>query len=145
MMFNRRLRRIAFVYVALQVAIWIKCALFFSWFGYGKSMPFSATAFPETAIAFDFFFHNGVHFAIGILALLFGKNIHRAEWAKLAAIVLAAVAIHNAGYWFTAVHPSLAYITVDFARDSIILFCFVAAGHLLGRLWETARSKKQKN
>jgi hypothetical protein len=152
-MFNRKTRRIAIAYMALQVVIWAKCALFFAWFGHGKSMPFNLQDFPADAIQFDFFFHNGVHVLIGVLALLFGASIQKIELrklaavalaaAKLAAIVAAAVALHNVAYWLTATHPSIEYAGFDFARDSVMLFAFVLAGFLLKVSW--AKIKRKQN
>ena len=142
---NRKLRWIAIAYILLQVVIWVKCIAFFAWFGYGMSGTFNVTAFPEWALAFDFFFHSGMHFAIGILALLFGKSIGRVEWPKLVAVVFAAVAVHNVAYWFTASHQYAWYSALDFTRDSLILFAFVVAGHVFGKLWTKALKAKQKD
>lgn len=135
-MFNQKERGIAIAYMALQIVIWAKCALFFAWFGHGKSMPFSFQDFPADAIQFDFFFHNAVHFLIAALALLFGANLKKNEWQKLVAIVLAAVALHNVAYWFTATHPGIEYAAFDFARDFVLLFAFIAAGFALNMLWK---------
>jgi len=184
-MFNRKERRIAIAYMALQVVLWAKCALFFAWFGHGKSMPFSFQDFPADAIQFDFFFHNAVHFLIAGLALLFGASMQETfgksfikkpfavakalgkqfasqkkvampqkielmklaavlpAAAKLAAIVAAAVALHNVAYWFTATHPGIEYTLFDFARDFAMLFAFVLAGFVLKVIW--AKIKRKQN
>ncbi len=133
-MFNNRLRKIGLVYLALQAVIWAKCIAFFLLFGFGKSMDFNAQAFPAAALLFDFFFHNAMHVGIGILALLFGKNMQKIEWIKLVAVVFVAVALHNALYWFTASHPTAAYSAFDFARDSGLLLAFVVAGFALKKV-----------
>ncbi len=143
-MFNQKTRRIAIAYMALQVVIWAKSALFFAWFGHGKSMQFSFNDFPEGAIVFDFFFHNAVHFLIAGLALLFGASLKKIEWQKLVAIVLAAVALHNVAYWFTATMPSIEYTLFDFTRDSVMLFAFVAAGFILRLLLHRAKKCQSK-
>ncbi len=151
-MFNQKERRVAIAYMALQVVIWAKCALFFAWFGHGKSMQFSLQDFPADAIQFDFFFHNGVHVLIGGLALLFGASLQKIELrklaavvlaaAKLAAIVAAAVALHNVAYWFTATHLGIEYTLFDFARDFVLLFAAVAAGFLLKVIWVKIKCKQ---
>ena len=144
-MLNRGQKKIAIAYFVLQVIIWIKSALFFLWFGYGKSMPFSLTAFSQQALAFDFFFHNGMHVTIGVLALLFGRSLGKKQIAKLPLIVVAAVALHNVGYWFTASHPGIEYSLVDFARDSVILAAFVFAGFVFATVWTRHKASQQKN
>ncbi len=144
-MFDRKLRRIAIAYVALQAVIWAKCVLFFVWFGHGKSIPFNWRAFPENALLFDFFFHNGMHAAIAVLALLFGKNIQRIEWLKIIAVVFVAAGLHNIAYWFTASHESAWYSAVDFARDSALLFAAVSAGYLLNALWKKVKKARRND
>ena len=141
-MMGRNALRAAWAYAAIQAAIWAKCALFFLWFGRGKVMQFSIGLFPQNAVFFDYYFHETMHVLIGICALWFGKNIQRFEVPKVAVIVLAAVALHNGIYWLTASHPSHAYSAVDFARDSILLFAFVAGGYAIGRI---AWKRKQKD
>ena len=151
-MFNQKQHRIVFAYIALQAIIWAKCALFFVWFGHGKSMQFSFQDFPESAIVFDYFFHNGMHFLIALLALLFGASMPRINQvkpaaaahaiAKLAAIVLIAVALHNAAYWFTATHPGIEYTLFDFTRDFVMLSAFVLAGFLLNAIWVKIKRKQ---
>lgn len=143
-MFNQKTRRIAVAYLVLQLIIWVKSALFFAWFGHGKSMQFSFYDFPESAIVFDYFFHNAVHFLIAALALLFGASLKKIEWQKLVAIMLAAVALHNAGYWFSATFPSIEYTLFDFTRDSVMLFAFVLAGFILRLLLHRAKKCQSK-
>ena len=128
-----KLRKIAIAYIVLQAIIWVKCAAFFSLYGYGQIMPFNAHAFTKAAWLFDYVFHEGMHAGIGILALLFGKNMQRLEKRKLLAIIFVAVALHNVGYWLTRGHPSIAYSLLDIVRDVAILFAFVVAGHALER------------
>jgi len=135
-MFNRNLIRVSQAYIALQAVIWAKTAYFFFLYGHGKSMPFSLPAFTAGALEFDFFFHNGVHFAIAFLALFFGRNMKKIEWIKLVAVVLLAVVLHNVAYWLTASHPSLMYSVQDFARDSLLLLVFVVAGYVLKKIFE---------
>jgi len=140
-MLNRNALRAAWAYAAIQAAIWAKCALFFCWFGRGKVMQFSIGLFPGNAIFFDYYFHETMHVLIGICALWFGKNIGKFEITKVTVIVFAAVALHDGIYWLTASHPSPAYSAVDFARDSVLLFAFVAAGFALGRLCGKPKQK----
>lgn len=134
--------RIAVVYVALQVVIWIKCTAFFLLYGAGRVSYFSSYLFPPDAIAFNLFFHEAMHVAIGILALLFGKNLQRIEWAKLAAVIFTAVFIHNLAYWFTNSHISVAYSAYDFASDFVLLFAAVLAGYALKKIWRRFRAGK---
>ncbi len=141
-MFNRKLRRIATAYLALQLVIWVKCAAFFSLYGFGKVARFNKAFFPAEAITFNFFFHEAMHVGIAVLALLFGKNMRRLEWLKLVAVVFIAVALHNFAYWFSKSHPSLAFNVQDFVSDSVLLLAFVVAGFLLNKSW---RRRKQAN
>ena len=142
MVFKNKNLKVAITYVVLQVIIWIKCAAFYLLYGAGRVARFNAFLFPADAIAFNFFFHEAMHIAIGILALLFGKNLKKIEWLKLVAVVFVAVFIHNLAYWFTLSHASIAYSVIDFASDSVILFAVVLAGYLLNKLW--IRFKKRK-
>lgn len=127
--------KVALVYVALQVAIWIKCAAFFALYGAGRVANFNVYLFPPAAVSFNFFFHEAMHVAILILALLFGKNLKRIEWAKLVAVIIIAVFIHNFVYWFTNSHVSLAYSAYDLASDSVMLLAAVLTGYVLKKLW----------
>jgi len=132
-MLSKKNTRIALIYLLLQGIIWVKSAAFFAMFGHGKALEFVQGNFPPEALAFDFIFHEGMHVAIGILALSFGKNIKKIAWAKLAALIAIAVFTHNVGYWLTASHPGITYSLIDFTRDSIILMAFVVAGYYLKR------------
>ena len=125
---NKKLVRIALWYVLLQAIIWVKCAWFFALFGHGRAALFNLAAFSQEALVFNFWFHEAMHVGIGILALLFGKNLKRLEWVKLVAIIFVAVALHNVGYWLTKSHHSVGYSAFDFASDSVLLFAFVVAG-----------------
>ncbi|MFA4855527.1 MAG: hypothetical protein WC634_03000 [archaeon] len=127
--------KVAIVYVALQVLIWIKCAAFFVIYGAGRVTNFNAYLFPPDAVFFNWVFHETMHVAILVLALLFGKNLKRVEWLKLVATVFVAVAVHNVAYWFTNSHSSVAYSAVDFASDSVLLFAAVLAGYALKKTW----------
>jgi len=127
--------KVVLVYVALQVVIWAKSAVFFALYGAGRVANFNAYLFPQDAIALNFFFQEAMHVAIGILALLFGKNIGRIEWAKLVAVIFVAVFIHNLAYWFTNSHISVAYSAYDFASDSAMLLAAVLAGYVLKKIW----------
>ncbi len=145
MMLSKKQKGIAMAYLALQVVIWAKSVLFFAWFGFGKSGEFNLHAFPENAILFDYYFHSTMHVLIGVLALLLGASFERIGWQKLVAIVLAAVAIHNVAYWFTATHPSIWHSIFDFARDSVLLGIFVLAGFGLKSVLEKVNNRRQKN
>lgn len=135
MVFENGNLRVAIVYVALQVVIWIKCAAFFAIYGAGRVADFNAYLFPPDAVVFNFFFHEGMHVAIGILALLFGKNLKRIEWIKLVAVIFVAVLVHNLAYWFTNTHISVAYSAYDFSSDSVMLLAAVLAGYALKKAW----------
>ncbi len=127
MLEDKKLVRIALWYVLLQTIIWAKCTLFFALFGHGRTALFNLAAFSQEALVLNFWFHEAMHVGIAILALLFGKNLKKLEWAKLAAIVFVAVALHNVGYWLTESHSSIGYSVFDFAFDSTVLFAVVVA------------------
>ena len=141
-MFEKGNLKIAIVYVLLQVVIWIKCAGFYLLYGAGRVASFNSFLFPADAIAFNFFFHEAMHVAIGVLALLFGKNLKKIEWLKLVAVIFIAVFIHNLAYWFTWSHESIAYSAFDFASDSAILFVVVLIGYVLNKLWMLLKKRK---
>ncbi len=141
-MFENGNLKIAITYVALQVIIWIKCTAFYLLYGAGRVANFNSFLFTADAISFNFFFHEVMHIAIGVLALLFGKNLKKLEWIKLVAVVFVAVFVHNLAYWFTWSHASIAYSMFDFASDSVILLAVVLVGYVLGKSW--TRFKKQK-
>ena len=142
MVFEKGNLKVAIVYVVLQVIIWIKCAVFFYLYGNGSVTMFNRFLFPANAIAFSFFFHEAMHVAIGILALLFGKNLKKIEWTKLVAVIFAAVFIHNLAYWFTRTHTSIAFSAFDFASDSTILLAAVLAGYALNIIWMLMKKRK---
>jgi hypothetical protein len=104
-------------------------------YGAGRVANFNAYLFPEAAVSFNFFFHEAMHVAIFVLALLFGKNLKRVEWAKLVGVVIVAVFLHNLAYWFTNAHSSFAYTVYDFFSDSAMLLAAVLAGYVLKKLW----------
>ena len=124
-MFNDKLKRIAVVYVAVQVVIWAKAAWFFMAFGYGSVSPYNIIFFPPEMVTFSNVFHEAMHVAIGILALLFGKNLVKIEWPKFLATLAVAVTIHNVAYWFTKAHLSFSFSVMDFFADAIVLSAFV--------------------
>ncbi len=142
MVFEKGNLKVAIVYVALQVIIWIKCAAFYLLYGAGRVANFNSFLFPADAIAFNFFFHEAMHVGIGILALLFGKNLKKIEWIKLIAVIFVAVIIHNLAYWFTWSHASIAYSVFDFASDSLMLLGVVLAGYLLNKIWMLLKKRK---
>jgi hypothetical protein len=135
MVFGNGNLKVALVYVALQIVIWIKCAAFFLIYGAGRVANFNAYLFPAGAIEFNWFFHEAMHVAILILALLFGKNLQKIEWLKLTAVMFIAVFLHNLAYWFTNSHASIAYSAYDFTSDSVMLFAAVLAGYVLKKIW----------
>ncbi len=143
MVFENGNLKVAITYVVLQVIIWVKCAAFYLLYGAGSVASFNRFLFPANAIAFSFFFHEAMHVAIGILALLFGKNLKKIEWLKLVAIIFVAVFIHNLAYWFTLSHASISYSAFDFARDSVILLIVVLVGYALGKSWASFKKQKQ--
>ena len=143
MVFENGNLKVAITYVVLQSIIWIKCTAFYLLYGAGRVARFNEFLFPADAIAFNFFFHEAMHIAIGVLALLFGKNLKKIEWLKLVAVVFAAVFIHNLAYWFTWSHANISYSTFDFASDSMILLAVILVGYVLGKSW--ARFKKRKH
>ena len=124
-MFNDKLKRIAVVYALFQVVIWVKAVWFFTSFGYGNVSSYNRIFFPPEMILFSFLFHEAMHVVIGILALLFGKDLVKIEWPKLLATIAAAVAIHNVAYWFTKAHLSVSFSVIDFFTDFIVLIAFV--------------------
>lgn len=128
-------RRIGAAYVALQLLIWAKCTAFFLFYGHGKAMLFSAASFPEGVLFYDWLFHELMHVSIGVLALLYGKNLSEFRVRRVLPRILLAVFIHNLFYWLTATHPSTLYSVLDFGSDSIILLSAVFAGFLLGK-WD---------
>ena len=134
---------IAAVYLLLQVAIWIKCTAFFALYGAGRVAQFNSYLFPLEAVQFNFFFHETMHIAIAVLALLFGKNLEKIRPLKLVATVFAAVAVHNVAYWFTNSHQSLLYSAYDFSYDSTLLLVVVLAGYFLKKIF--ARRKAGAN
>jgi hypothetical protein len=133
MLGNKKLEKIALWYMLLQAIIWIKSALFFAWFGYGRAALFNIQAFTPEALAFNFWFHEAMHLGIAVLALLFGKNLKKLEGVKLAAIIFVAVGLHNLAYWFTRSHPSMLYNALDFVSDSAVLLAVVVAGFVFKR------------
>ncbi len=135
MKLGRRTLIIALAYLAVQAVVWAKSLYFFSLYGHGKSAVFSLDAFPAEALQFEHFFHNGVHVAIGVVALLFGMNLKRIDCVKLLAIVFIAVGLHNVGYWLTFSHPSPIHSIVDFTRDSLLLLAFIVAGFSLKKIF----------
>ena len=145
MVFEKGNLKIAITYVVLQVIIWIKCTAFYLLYGAGRVARFNEFLFPADAISFNFFFHEAMHIAIGVLALLFGKNLKKIEWLKLVAVVFGAVVIHNLAYWVTFSHESIAYSAFDFANDSVILLAVILVGYLLGKSWTRFKKRKQAN
>lgn len=139
---GKRNMKIALAYAALQAVIWAKSAFFFAWFGHGKALQFSRTAFPPGALLFDYYFHETMHVLVAILALLFGAGIQRIRWRRLAAVVAVAVVLHDAAYWLTASHPSLLYSAQDFATDSVLLAAFIIAGYAIKK---ALSKREQKN
>ncbi len=129
----RKVTKIALVYVALQALIGAKSFAYFYWFGFGAVNEFNQVLFSGPAILFDFFFHEAMHAAIGLLALSFGKNLAKVEWSRLAPEILFAVAIHNVGYWLTRVHQSPLNSAKDFVSDFVLVFAFVLVGFSLRR------------
>jgi hypothetical protein len=129
----KKLARIALAYAGLQAVIWVKAFAFFFSYGYGAVGRYNQLFFPQEAILFNFWFHEGMHVAIGVLALAFGKNLAKVEWSRLVPAVLAAVAIHNVAYWFTRVHSSLMASVKDFVSDFVVLLAFVLLGFALRR------------
>lgn len=134
--------KVALVYVALQAAIGVKCAAFFALYGAGRVAKFNAYLFPPNAVMFNLFFHEAIYVAILVLALLFGKNLKRIEWLKLAAVILIAATAHNAAYWFTNSHISAGYSANDFASDSVLLLAAVLAGYALKKIWQRFAKKR---
>ncbi|MDP2973561.1 MAG: hypothetical protein Q8N60_00780 [Candidatus Diapherotrites archaeon] len=132
-MFNKQNKKIAALYVALQGIIWAKTIVFFQLYGFGKAGNFNRVFFPQDAILFNFVFHETMHVAIGVLALLFGANMQKIELGKLTVVVFAAVSLHNVSYWFTKSHPSALLSLFDFASDYLILTAFVLVGFALNR------------
>ncbi len=128
-----KLAKIEFAYIAIQVAIWSKCSVFFLLFGHGKVLPFNVSAFPKSALFFDWIFHALGHFAIGVLALLYGFSLKEFRLLHIVPRVFAAVLLHNVAYWFTYSHPTVLYSAVDFGSDSAILLSAVFAGFILGK------------
>ena len=143
MVFENGNLKIAITYVVLQVIIWIKCTAFYLLYGAGRVASFNSFLFPTDAIGFNFFFHEAMHIAIGVLALLFGKNLKKIEWFKLVAVVFVAVFIHNIAYWLSFSHESLAYSAFDFTSDSVILLTVILVGYVLGKLWTHFKKRKQ--
>ncbi len=140
-MFNAWNKKIAVVFVALQAIIWVKTAVFFQLYGFGKVGDFNRQFFPPEAVLFNFFFQETMHVAIGILALLFGANIQKIAWRKLLAVVGAAVSLHNVSYWFTESHPSAVFSLFDFASDYLILTTVILIGFKLKRVKALAEWK----
>ncbi len=124
-MFNDKLKRIAVVYALFQVVIWTKAVWFFLTIGWGSVSSYNRIFFPPEMILFSLLFHETMHVVIGILALLFGKNLAKIEWPKLLATIAVAVAIHNVAYWFTKAHLSASLSVIDFFTDYIVLIAFV--------------------
>lgn len=132
--FSKRQRIIVIAYTILQLVIWAKCLVFFYYFGYGKVTDFSVAVFSQQVVFIDFLFHEFMHVAIGVLALLFGASFKKIKWKRLWIMVFAAVAMHNLAYWLTVSHSSIAYSAVDFVSDSVLLMIFVVAGSLLEKI-----------
>lgn len=126
---------VAAVYLLLQAVIWIKCWVFFALYGAGRVMAANSFLFPQDAVVFNYYFHEAMHVAIGILALLFGKNLKKIEWLRLIAIIFGAVAVHNVAYWFTWSHPNILYSVYDFCYDSTLLLVVVLVGYFLGKIF----------
>ena len=127
-MLSKPQERIAVYYVLLQLVIWAKSAMFFFYFGHGKVLRFSVSAFPQNILLIDSIFHTSVHVLIGMMALAFGANIEKLKAKELVVAVFAAVLLHNIGYWFTNSHPGIYYSVYDFAVDSTILLAAIIAG-----------------
>ena len=144
-MLKGKLRKIAAVYIALQVVIWVKSFAFFSLYGFGRVARFNRQFFSQDVILFDFLFHEAMHIGIGLLALWFGKNLKKLELLKLFAIVFIAVFLHNLAYWLTKSHKDILYSATDFASDSLILLAVIVVGYALGKKFskKTVKSAQQ--
>ena len=127
------LRRISIAYIAVQALIWVKSFAFYVVYGFGKVTPHNWAFFPKSVLSPDLIFHTLGHISIGVLALLYGKNLKEFKASKVIPAVFVAVFLHNVAYWLTNSHPSNFYSVIDFGLDAAMLLSFVALGFVLSK------------
>ncbi len=141
-----------FLYIAVQVVLWIKVLLFYNFFGQGILMrlsepfytlaPFlSPEVFTSNLLVFDYLFHQTVHVAIWVLIAIFAAKAVKLKFKHLLALTLIANVLHNVGYWITNSFTDFDALLLDFVQDGVLLILFFYA---LQILYTTAVGKKFK-
>ena len=102
----------ALFYIAIQVVLWLKVALFYYLYGQGILLrlieptytlaPLLAPqVFTSNLLVFDWLFHQAVHLALAVSIFLFARRVKKINLTELVPLVLIADVLHNVGYWFT--------------------------------------------
>ncbi len=132
-------RRLAWFYIAIQVAIWVKVALFFAWTGRGMTpehidwFSFESLLDPTRLITLPFasplvfadvLFHQIAHFLILVNVFFLAQQTRRFNGLTLGVLFILAAVLHNIGYWLTGVFVSVPEAAADFAMDVVLLFGF---------------------
>lgn len=125
-------KRVFAFYLLIQIIIWVKVYFFFQWFGHGQVAVLGLPLLREILIA-DLVFHQIMHVLIAVAAFVFGKQLHDIKEIKLGVIVFVAVALHNAGYWFTGVYASPYAVASDFLNDFALLYSFIVMSHYFAK------------
>lgn len=125
-------KRVFAFYLLIQIIIWVKVYFFFQWFGYGQ-VAIRAPYLPQNILIADLLFHQLMHVLIAVAAFVFGKQLHGINEIKLGIIVLVAVVLHNAGYWFTRVYTTPYAIISDFLNDVVLLYSFIVMSHYFAK------------
>ncbi len=121
-------------FFTVQLVIFIKVIIFFSFFGHGLSyygqplawdIPFAPLPiFGNMINVWDYFFHQAMHILIALWVFLLVKHLRQFHFNEWGFLFLIATIIHNAGYWLTSSHPSWLFSVRDFLIDYFSLWGF---------------------
>ncbi len=155
-MSGEQFNRLTRFYLVIQLAIWAKVAIFYVLIGVGATegyMKFFNAVFAADGVsrvlaiasispyaAFDIVFHGLAHGLITLCLFLFVRDATKLDLEQLMPLFLAAVVLHNVGYWFTGVMHSSIDIYLDFLNDLVLLFIFAYGFRLALRLLPRLKS-----
>lgn len=137
----------ALFYVAVQVVLWLKVALFYYLYGQGillrliePSYTLAPLLMPQVftsnLLIADWLFHTAVHIALGVMFYLFARRAKSIKLVELVPLVLIADALHNVGYWFTNSFSSSLGMALDFVDDFVLMTLFIYLFAFLSRRYK---------
>lgn len=130
-------KKICLFYLFLQFVIWAKVAVYFFFTGAGQiPTTYSYYLFVDPVYffksflsfnyvqRFDLLFHQSMHFLIAFTLFVFARHSSKHPFFLLLKIFTLAAILHNAGYWFTNIFPTIDILLFDFVTDIGFLFLF---------------------